>query len=150
MCGRTARARRRPTQGAPPNNWESLFGHSAWQWDATTRQYYYHRFYAQQPDLNWNNPKVHEAFKDIIGFWLKRGVGGFRFDAVTALYEDPSLADEGVLKDKDGNPLTNAYGDLQLDNSKTDNLPGVHDGDAGDARICGYFQFEQPFPERGF
>jgi alpha-glucosidase len=112
--------------GAPPNNWESLFGHSAWQWDATTRQYYYHRFYIQQPDLNWNNPKVHEAFKDIIGFWLKRGVGGFRFDAVTALYEDPSLSDEGVLKDKDGNPLTNAYGDPQLDNSKTDNLPGVH------------------------
>ncbi|MGA9070422.1 MAG: alpha-glucosidase [Terracidiphilus sp.] len=113
--------------GEPPNNWESLFGHSAWQWDQATRQYYYHRFYAQQPDLNWNNPKVHEAFKEIIGFWLKRGVGGFRFDAITALYEDPSLADDGVVKDKDGNPITNAYGDPQLDNSKTDNLPGVHD-----------------------
>ncbi len=112
--------------GAPPNNWESLFGHSAWQWDAATRQYYYHRFYAQQPDLNWNNPKVHEAFKQIIGFWLKRGVGGFRFDAVTALYEDPSLTDEETLKDKDGNTLTNSYGDPQLNDSKTDNLPGVH------------------------
>jgi alpha-glucosidase len=112
--------------GAPPNNWESLFGHSAWQWDAATHQYYYHKFYIQQPDLNWNNPKVHEAFKEIIGFWLKRGVAGFRFDAITCLFEDPSLADEGVVKDKDGNPLTNAYGDPQLDNSKTDNLPGVH------------------------
>ncbi len=112
--------------GTPPNNWESLFGHSAWQWDEATRQYYYHRFYAQQPDLNWNNPKVHDAFKNIISFWLKRGVGGFRFDAVTALYEDPSLTDEEALKDKDGMPLTNAYGDPVLNDSKTDNLPGVH------------------------
>jgi alpha-glucosidase len=112
--------------GAPPNNWESLFGHSAWQWDETTRQYYYHRFYAQQPDLNWNNPKVHEAFKEIIGFWLKRGVGGFRFDAITALYEDPSLTDEEILKDKDGRTLFNAYGDPRLNDSKTDNLPAVH------------------------
>ena len=113
-------------RGAPPNNWESLFGHSAWQWDAGTRQYYYHRFYIQQPDLNWNNPRVHEAFKDILGFWLKRGVGGFRFDAITALYEDPSLSDEEVLKDKDGQPRMNAYGDPVLNDSKTDNLPGVH------------------------
>jgi alpha-glucosidase len=113
-------------KGQPPNNWQSGFGHSAWQWDETTRQYYYHRFYIQQPDLNWNNPKVHDAFKEIIGFWLKRGVAGFRFDAITALYEDPSLADEDVVKDKDGQPQTNAYGDPQLDNSRTDNLPGVH------------------------
>ena len=75
-CGTTARARRRPSKGEPPNNWQSLFGHSAWQWDEKTRQYYYHKFYIQQPDLNWYNPKVHQAFKDIVGFWLKRGVGG--------------------------------------------------------------------------
>ena len=61
-----------------------------------------------------------------ISFWLKRGVGGFRFDAITALYEDPSLSDEEVLKDKDGKPLINAYGDPVLNESKTDNLPGVH------------------------
>jgi alpha-glucosidase len=113
-------------KGVPPNNWQSLFGHSAWQWDEKTRQYYYHKFYIQQPDLNWDNPKVHEAFKDIIGFWLKRGVGGFRFDAITTLFEDPNLTDEGVLLDKDGKPQINAFGDPQLDNSKTDNLPGVH------------------------
>ena len=53
-------------KGEPPNNWQSLFGHSAWQWDEKTRQYYYHKFYIQQPDLNWNNPKVHEAFKDMV------------------------------------------------------------------------------------
>jgi alpha-glucosidase len=119
--GQTATGR-----GEPPNNWQSLFGHSAWQWDEKTRQYYYHKFYIQQPDLNWNNPKVHAAFEDIVRFWLERGVGGFRFDAITTLFEDPSLADEGVVLDKNGKPVINAYGDPQLDNSKTDNQPGLH------------------------
>jgi alpha-glucosidase len=113
-------------KGQPPNNWQSLFGHSAWQWDAKTRQYYYHKFYVQQPDVNWDNPKIHQAFKDIVRFWLQRGVGGFRFDAITTLYEDPSLADEGVVLGKDGKPIINAYGDPQLDNSRTDNQPGLH------------------------
>jgi alpha-glucosidase len=98
-------------KGWPPNNWQSLFGHSAWQWDEKTRQYYYHKFYIQQPDLNWNNPKVHAAFEDIVRFWLERGVGGFRFDAITTLFEDPSLADEGVVLDKNGKPVINAFGD---------------------------------------
>jgi len=111
----------------PPNNWQSLFGHSAWQWDAKTQQFYYHKFYAAQPDVNWNNPKVHAAFAEIVKFWLGRGVGGFRFDAITTLYEDPSLADEGVLKDKNGKPVINAYGDPQLDGAKTDNQPGLHE-----------------------
>lgn len=113
--------------GRPPNNWQSHFGHSAWQWDDTTGQYYYHKFYIQQPDLNWHNPKVHEAFKDIMRFWLERGVAGFRFDAITTLFEDPSLADEGVVSDKKGKPMINAFGDPQLDGSKTDNQPGVHE-----------------------
>jgi alpha-glucosidase len=113
-------------KGAPPNNWQSAFGHTAWQWDEKTRQYYYHKFYIQQPDLNWDNPKVHEAFKDIIGFWLKRGVGGFRFDAITTLYEDPGLADENIVRDKDGNPIIDAFGEPKLDGLKTEFLPGVH------------------------
>jgi alpha-glucosidase len=113
-------------KGLPPNNWQSGFGHSAWQWDEKTRQYYYHKFYIQQPDVNWDNPRIHEAFKDIMRFWYKRGVAGFRFDAITTLFEDPNLADEGIVKDKDGNPVINAFGEPQLDNSKTDNLPGTH------------------------
>jgi alpha-glucosidase len=113
-------------KGAPPNNWQSYFGHSAWQWDEKTRQYYYHKFYIQQPDLNWNNPRVHEAFKEIISFWLKRGVGGFRFDAINTLFEDPGLADEGIVRDKYGMPLINAYGDPVLDDTKTSNLPELH------------------------
>ena len=113
-------------KGEVPNNWQSDFGHSAWEWDEKTRQYYYHKFYIQQPDLNWNNPKVHEAFKDIIRFWLKKGVGGFRFDAITTLFEDPDMRDDEILKDKDGKSFTNSYGDVALNDTMTNNLPGVH------------------------
>ena len=113
-------------KGEPPNNWQSDFGHSAWEWDPKTRQYYYHKFYIQQPDLNWNNPKVHQAFKDICAFWLKRGVAGFRFDAITTLFEDPEMRDEDVVKDKNGNTYLNDYGDIALNDTRTNNLPGVH------------------------
>jgi alpha-glucosidase len=113
-------------KGVPPNNWQSEFGHSSWQWDEKTRQYYYHKFYIQQPDLNWDNPAVHRAFKDIMDFWLKRGVAGFRFDAIGSLFEDPGLADEGVVKDKNGNPLIDAYGEQVLDGSKTFLVAKMH------------------------
>ena len=75
----------------------------------------------------WRNPKVHEAFKDILAFWLQRGVGGFRFDAITELYEDPEMRDEGAVKDANGNPIINAFGDPELDNSRTSNQPGLHE-----------------------
>jgi alpha-glucosidase len=114
------------SKGEVPNNWQSDFGHSAWEWDEKTRQYYYHKFYIQQPDLNWNNPKVHQAFKDIIAFWLKRGVGGFRFDAITTLYEDPNLTDEDLDLDKNGKTYLNDYGDVALKDTRTNNLPGTH------------------------
>ncbi len=121
-----ARAKPQPDKGEPPNNWQSDFGHSAWEWDEKTRQYYYHKFYIQQPDVNWDNPKIHEAFKDIVGFWLKRGVGGFRFDAITTLYEDPQMRDEDILLDKDGKSYLNDYGDVALNDTRTNNLPGTH------------------------
>jgi len=114
------------SKGVPPNNWQSEFGHSAWQWDEKTRQYYYHKFYLQQPDLNWDNPNVHGAFKDIIGFWLQRGVGGLRFDAITTLFEDSSDSDENVLLDKSGKPILDAFGEPAVDGLKTEFLPGVH------------------------
>jgi len=113
-------------KGEVPNNWQSDFGHSAWEWDEKTRQYYYHKFYIQQPDVNWDNPRVHEAFKDVVAFWLKRGVGGFRFDAITTLFEDPNLIDEDVALDKDGKSFLNAYGDVALNDTRTNNLPGTH------------------------
>jgi alpha-glucosidase len=105
----------------PPNNWESIFGHSAWQFDPKTGQYYYHAFYIQQPDLNWRNPAVEKAMFGVIRFWLDRGVAGFRFDAIPQLLEDPSLQDEKVLAG------TNEFGDPKIDPSLTENLPEVHD-----------------------
>ena len=113
--------------GQPPNNWQSYFGHSAWQFDPKTRQYYYHKFYIQQPDLNWYNPEVQQAMLDVPRFWMKRGVAGFRLDAIPTLFEDPNLTDEGVVKDAQGNPVINVYGDPKLDDTKTNNLPRVHD-----------------------
>jgi alpha-glucosidase len=108
-------------KGDPPNNWQSWFGHSAWQWDETTRQYYYHYFYVQQPDLNWRNPEVHKAMDGVLDFWMKRGVAGFRIDAVSRLYEDPNLHDDPYL------PGHNAYGDRNIQHKYTDDLPQVHD-----------------------
>ncbi len=107
--------------GQPPSNWQSWFGHSAWTWDATTKQYYYHYFYPQQPDLNWRNPEVHQAMESVLDFWLNRGVAGFRIDAVSRLFEDPALHDDPLL------PGTNAYGDRNIEHKYTDNYPEVHD-----------------------
>ena len=106
--------------GQPPNNWLSWFGHSAWDFDPGTGQYYYHFFYPQQPDLNWRNPEVRAAMFDVLRFWLKRGVAGFRLDAVSRLFEDPNLEDDPVL------PGTNAYGDPNILHKHTDNLAEVH------------------------
>ena len=107
--------------GQPPNNWQSWFGHSAWKLDATTNQYFYHHFYTEQPDLNWRNPQVRKAMYDAMRFWLKRGVAGFRIDAVSRLFEDPNLHDDPIL------PGKNAYGDPNIAHKYTDNLPEVHE-----------------------
>jgi alpha-glucosidase len=107
--------------GQPPNNWQSWFGHSAWTFDPITKQYYYHYFYSQQPDLNWRNPQVHKAMDAVLEFWLKRGVSGFRIDAVSRLFEDPALHDDPIL------PGTNVYGDPNIEHKYTDNYPEVHD-----------------------
>ena len=111
----------------PPNNWISLFGGSAWQWDPARRQYYYHRFYVQQPDLNWNNPQVRKAMYGVERFWIGKGVAGFRLDAITALFEDPRDRDEPYVLGSDGKPRIDAYGDQEVKSIYTDNLPEVHD-----------------------
>jgi alpha-glucosidase len=105
----------------PPNNWISEFGGSAWKFDPTTNQFYYHYFYAEQPDLNWNNPAVEKAMFDVTRWWYKRGVAGFRLDAVDTLFEDPDLRDNPVL------PGTNKFGDPNTDQQYNKKLPGVHD-----------------------
>ena len=77
--------------GTPPNNWLSVFGGSAWQWDARRRQYYLHNFLASQPDLNLHHPEVQAELLSVVEFWLQRGVDGFRFDAVNFLFHDRQL-----------------------------------------------------------
>ena len=87
--------------GSPPNDWESIFGGSAWEWDEASGQYYYHFFFKEQPDLNWRNPAVKAALFDAMRFWLDRGVDGFRLDAIGSLFEDEQLTDsatEGSLE----------------------------------------------------
>ncbi len=71
-----------------PNNWQSNFGGSGWEWDHTTGQYYYHSFLKQQPDLNWRNPLVRKAIFEAMRFWLDRGVDGFRVDVMWLLIKD--------------------------------------------------------------
>ncbi len=82
--------------GGPPNNWLSLFGGSAWEWDDRTRQYYLHSYLREQPDLNWRNPQVREAMFDVLRGWLDRGVDGFRIDAFRQLLKDPARRDNPI------------------------------------------------------
>ena len=106
--------------GVPPNNWNSLFGGPGWKFDPKTGQWYYHFFYAQQPDLNWRNPEVKNAMFDVTRWWYKRGIAGFRLDAVDTLFEDPGLTDNPVL------PGKNVYGDPNETNKYNDKFPEVH------------------------
>jgi alpha-glucosidase len=106
--------------GQPPNNWLSTFGHSAWQFEQSRNQYYYHYFYIQQPDLNWRNPQVEKAIFNMLRFWLDKGVAGFRLDAIPTLFEDPSLKDEKVQSG------TNKFGDPNEETVLQENLPEVH------------------------
>jgi alpha-glucosidase len=87
--------------GGPPNNWLSRFGGSAWHWDEATEQYYYHSFLPQQPDLNWRNSEVRSAMSDVLRFWLRRGVDGFRVDASAVLIEDELLRDDPIDPEAD-------------------------------------------------
>jgi alpha-glucosidase len=104
----------------PPNNWVSIFGGSSWEWVPARRQFYYHRFYKQQPDLNWSNPAVEKAMFGVLRFWLDRGVAGFRLDAIPSLFEDPQLRNEPETGG------TDAYGDPNVSSNYVDNLPQVH------------------------
>src|SRR5262249_2790836 len=82
--------------GRPPNNWLSEFGGSAWEFDARTGQYYYHAFLSGQPDLNWRNPDVRCAVYDVMRFWLRKGVDGFRVDVIWHLIKDKQLRNNPV------------------------------------------------------
>ncbi|MEQ1769008.1 MAG: alpha-glucosidase [Devosia sp.] len=77
--------------GTPPNNWPSVFGGRAWEWNPKRGQYYFHNFLAEQPDLNFHNPAVQDAVLDVLRFWLERGIDGFRLDTVNYYFHDKQL-----------------------------------------------------------
>ncbi len=85
--------------GLPPNNWLSVFGGPAWEWDPQTEQWYYHAFLKEQPDLNWRNPAVQEAMLDVMRFWLDKGVDGFRVDVMWHMIKDEQLRDNPANPD---------------------------------------------------
>ena len=99
--------------GSPPNNWISVFGGPAWQWDARRKQYYLHNFLTQQPDWNYHNPAVQDWMEGNMRFWLDRGVDGFRFDTVNYFFQDKLLrdnpADYRVKNEPEGNPYGMQY-----------------------------------------
>ncbi len=109
--------------GAPPNNWLSVFGGPAWEWDETTGQYYYHAFLKEQPDLNWRNPAVQEAMLDVMRFWLDKGVDGFRVDVMWHMIKDEQYRDNP--QNPDYQPHMATYEQL-LPVYSTDQ-PEVHD-----------------------
>ncbi len=107
--------------GGPPNNWISDFGGSAWQWDATTGQYYLHAFLKQQPDLNWRHPELVEAMMAVLRFWFERGVDGFRVDVLWHIIKDAALRD---------NPINRSW---TPDRTERDRLIQLHSTDQPEA-----------------
>jgi alpha-glucosidase len=105
--------------GGPPNNWLSEFGGGAWEYDAASGQYYLHTFLTSQPDLNWRNPGMRDAMYEVVRFWLKRGVDGFRADAIRHLIKDDAFRD---------NPPNPAY----------------RDGDPPDAAVLPLYTADRP------
>lgn len=79
--------------GKEPNNWESNFSGSAWQYDETTEEYYLHLFSKKQPDLNWENPKLRQEVYDMMKWWLDKGIDGFRMDVINFISKVPGLPD---------------------------------------------------------
>src|SRR5262249_26845790 len=79
--------------GDPPNNWRSVFGGPAWTRDDASGLWYLHNFAPKQPDLDWWNEDVREEFDDILRFWMKRGVAGFRIDVAHGIVKDRELRD---------------------------------------------------------
>jgi alpha-glucosidase len=109
--------------GGPPNNWVSLFGGSAWQFDTQTGQYYLHQFDVKQADLNWRNPEVRTAMLDVLRFWLDRGIDGFRVDVLWLLLKDEQFRD---------NPMNPAWQPSDPPNTRQEMLynedqPGIHE-----------------------
>jgi len=114
--------------GSPPNNWLSIFGGSAWEWDGTRMQYFLHNFLREQPDLNFHNPDVQDELLAMVRYWLERGVDGFRLDTVNFYFHDAELRDNPPLPEHERNdntaPSVNPYNfqDHLYDKTRPENL----------------------------
>ncbi len=106
----------RESHGAPPNNWRSMFGGSAWE-NVGGDRWYLHLFSKKQPDLNWENPKLRQKLYDMINYWLDKGLGGFRIDAITHIKKEPTLSS---LPADGPDGMVDCYG-------PTRNYPGIGD-----------------------
>ncbi|QRV75856.1 alpha-amylase [Ceratobasidium sp. AG-Ba] len=94
----------------PPNNWASIFGGSAWEWDEETQEYYLHLFVREQPDLNWENPDVRQAVWSLMRWWMDRGCDGFRMDVINVISKVAGLPDaEVAYPDRDVQPAFKQY-----------------------------------------
>ncbi len=116
--------------GTPPNNWLSIFGGSAWEWDTRRQQYYMHNFLKSQPDLNFHNPEVRQALLDILEFWLKLGVDGFRLDTANYYFHDQQLRDNPANSEKLSDvPESNPYSKQQhiYDKTRPENVAFLED-----------------------
>ena len=119
------------SDGNPPNNWLSIFGGSAWQWDTRRCQYYMHNFLTSQPDLNFHNSEVQQALLDSVKFWLDLGVDGYRLDTANFYFHDQQLRDNpprGEPPRDNPDPAVNPFNPYawqwhQFDKSRPENLP---------------------------
>jgi alpha-glucosidase len=115
-----------------PNNWVSVFGGSAWEWDEARRRHYLHQYLPTQPDLNWWNPDVRREFEDILRFWFDRGVSGFRIDCANRIVKDRELRDNPPVT-PDMHPAAARLGQKPL---YTTDRPEVHEVFRSWRRLC--------------
>ena len=99
--------------GTPPNNWQAIFGGPAWEWEPKRRQYYFHNFLTEQPDLNFHNPEVRAWAADTLRFWMERGVDGFRLDTANFYIHDAELRDNPLDTRDMPRPTLRSY-DMQF------------------------------------
>ncbi|MBV7508387.1 alpha-glucosidase [Bacillus sp. sid0103] len=102
--------------GEEPNNWESIFGGSAWKYDELTDQYFMHIFSKKQPDLNWENGEVRKALFEMVNWWLDKGIDGFRVDAISHIKKEEGLKD---MPNPEGLPYVECF-------DKMMNVDGIH------------------------
>ena len=118
-------------EGQPPNNWGSIFGGSAWEYDDESEEYFLHLFSKKQPDLNWENDKLREEVYDLMKFWLDKGVDGFRMDVINLISKTPGLPDAEVTDDSPyqwgGDYFVNGPKFVDYMNEMNENVLGKYD-----------------------